>query len=89
MVMVFASRASLLCFTVGAVTAAETAILGKLEAVRIVLLVLLGVVITTLALLASHHDHHPILFFRHLVSWFRERDIKNTDTRPVPTRIIA
>jgi hypothetical protein len=31
-----------------------------------VLLVLLGIVVTPLALGAGQHDHHPVLFFRHL-----------------------
>ena len=58
-------RGELFGFAVGAVTAAVTAILGKLQAVRVVLLVLLRVVVAALALLAGQHDHNPILFFGH------------------------
>ncbi len=47
--------------------AAEAAVLRKLEAVGVVLLVLLGVVIPALALLAGQDDHHAVLFFRHFV----------------------
>jgi hypothetical protein len=56
---------SLLGLAVRTVAAAEPAILAQLQPFRGFLFVLLRVVVATLALGASHHDHHAILFFCH------------------------
>jgi len=58
--------AALLGFAVGALAAAEAAILAEFEAIGVVLLVLLGVVISAFALLTSQNDHDTVLFFCHL-----------------------
>jgi hypothetical protein len=58
--------AGLLGFAVGAVAAAEAAILRQLEAVGVVLLVFLGIVIAPLTLLTGQDDHDAVLFFCHL-----------------------
>jgi len=58
----------LLGFAVGSVAAAEAAVLRQLEPVGVGLFVLLRVVVAALTFLASEHDHHAILFFRHLRS---------------------
>ena len=50
----------------GVVAAAEAAILAELQAIRGLLLVFLRVVVPALAVRARHHDHHAILFLRHL-----------------------
>jgi hypothetical protein len=74
---------------VGAVAAAVAAILGKLEAIRVVLLVFLRVVVAALALLAGEDNHHPVLFFGHSLVLARGPDIKKTDTRSVPPPTIS
>jgi sulfite exporter TauE/SafE len=55
-------------FAVGTVAAAEAAVFAELQPVRRFLLIFLGVVITALALRASHNNHYTILFFCHLQS---------------------
>src|SRR5271165_4177224 len=75
------------------VTAAPAAILREFHPVALVLSIFLRVVVAPLALVASQHDHHTILFLRHLICpgtcGPRISNIKKTDARPVRSDSIS
>jgi hypothetical protein len=78
----------LLRLAVAAVAAAPTAILAQLEPLAGLLPVFERVVVPSLALRASHGDHHAVFFFRHRrvlgVGAGAPENMKKTDARPVP-----